>query len=46
MTGDHGNAVTGLVGLADGEGDDGAAVSGGVVLATRLEFASPGISAR
>lgn len=41
VSADHGHAAAGLVGGADGEGDDGAAVAGDPVLASGVDFAIP-----
>lgn len=44
VAGDHGEAIAGLVCLADSESDDGAAITGREVLAPWLELASPILS--
>ncbi|KAI9149375.1 Protein SYG1 [Paramyrothecium foliicola] len=44
VAGDDADAVARLVGLADLEGDKGAAVAGNPVLAAGLELASPGVA--
>lgn len=40
----HRSTIPGLVGLADSEGDDGAAIAGNIVLSTRLQLANPAIA--
>lgn len=44
MGSDNGNWVTGAPLLADGEGDDGGAVAGEIVLAAGAEGGGPGVS--
>lgn len=46
VAGNHANTVAGLVGLADGKGDDGAAISSDPVLAAGLDLAGPGVARR
>lgn len=44
VAGNHANTVAGLVGLADGKGDDGAAIASDPVLAAGLDLAGPGVA--
>lgn len=45
VTGDHSETVAWLIGLADGPGDDGAAIASRVVLSAGLDLARPRVSA-
>jgi hypothetical protein len=45
VAGNHGDTIAGFVALGDGEGDDGAAVARGEVLAAGLELVGPVVAA-